>query len=158
MGKRFSAPDQTGPGANPASCTTGTGSFLGVRPPGHGVDHQPPSSGEVKEKAELYLYSPSGPTWLVLGWTFTSSWDSIVGRVIIPWTEWSGVQIPAVKRFAVFQKGQNGSGFYPASNLMGTGGYVPQRVYHTEHSPQLVQRLRISRAIPPIPLYTLICV
>ena len=27
---RFSAPVQTGPGANPASCTMGTGSFLGV--------------------------------------------------------------------------------------------------------------------------------
>jgi hypothetical protein len=28
---RFSAPVQTGPGAHPASCTMGTGSFLGVK-------------------------------------------------------------------------------------------------------------------------------
>jgi hypothetical protein len=29
-----------------------------------------PSSAEVKERAELYLYSTSGPSWPVLGWTF----------------------------------------------------------------------------------------
>ena len=28
-----------------------------------------PSSSEVKERIELYLYSSSGPLWLVLGWT-----------------------------------------------------------------------------------------
>jgi len=31
VGARFSAPVQTGPGAHPASCTMGTGSFLGVK-------------------------------------------------------------------------------------------------------------------------------
>jgi len=41
----------------------GTGSFLGVELPGRGVDHPP----EVKERVELYLYSPSGPSWPVLG-------------------------------------------------------------------------------------------
>ena len=30
-GARFSAPVQTGPGAHPASCTVGTGSFPGVK-------------------------------------------------------------------------------------------------------------------------------
>jgi len=35
-GARFSAPVQTGPGAHPASCTMGTGSFLGVKS-GRGV-------------------------------------------------------------------------------------------------------------------------
>jgi len=30
-GARFSAPVQTGPGAHPASCTMGTGSFPGVK-------------------------------------------------------------------------------------------------------------------------------
>jgi hypothetical protein len=28
-----------------------------------------PSSAEVKERMELYLYSTSGPSWPVLGWT-----------------------------------------------------------------------------------------
>jgi hypothetical protein len=34
---------------------------------GRGTDHPPPSSAEVKERVELYLYSPSGHTWPVLG-------------------------------------------------------------------------------------------
>jgi len=37
----FSAPVQTGPGAYPASYTMGTGSFLGVKRSGRGVDHPP---------------------------------------------------------------------------------------------------------------------
>jgi len=65
---RFSTPVQTGLGAHPASYTTGTGSFKGVKRPGRGVDHPPPSSAEVKERVELYLYSISGASWLVTGW------------------------------------------------------------------------------------------
>jgi hypothetical protein len=65
---RFSAPIQTGPGAHPASYTMGTGTFPGVKRPGRGVHHQSPSSVEVKKWVELYLYSPSGPSWPVLGW------------------------------------------------------------------------------------------
>jgi hypothetical protein len=34
-------------------------SFPGVKRPGRGVDHPPLSSAEVKERVELYLYSPS---------------------------------------------------------------------------------------------------
>jgi hypothetical protein len=52
-GARFSATVQTGPGAYPASCTMGTCSFSGVKRPGRGVDHPPPSSAEVKERVEL---------------------------------------------------------------------------------------------------------
>ena len=54
---RFSAPFQTGPGAQPAVYTMGTGSFPGVKWPGRGVDHPPLSSAEVKERVELYLDS-----------------------------------------------------------------------------------------------------
>jgi hypothetical protein len=32
-------------------------SFLGVKHPGHGVDHPPPSSPKVKERVQLYAYS-----------------------------------------------------------------------------------------------------
>jgi hypothetical protein len=46
-GVRFFAQVQTGPGAHPASCTMGTGSFLGVKRPGRGADHPSPSSAEV---------------------------------------------------------------------------------------------------------------
>jgi hypothetical protein len=44
-------------------------SFPGVKRSGRGVDHPPPSSAEVKERVELYLYSPSRPSWPVLGRT-----------------------------------------------------------------------------------------
>ena len=53
--------------------------FTGVKRPERGIDHPPPSSAEVKERAQLYIYSPSGPSCSVLGWTlyFTvTEWDS----------------------------------------------------------------------------------
>jgi hypothetical protein len=49
LGARFSAPVQAGPGARPASYKMGTRSFMGVKRPGRGLDHPPPSSAEVKE-------------------------------------------------------------------------------------------------------------
>ena len=49
-GARFSAPVQTGPGAHPASCTIGTGSFpWGKERPGRDADPSPPSSAVVKK-------------------------------------------------------------------------------------------------------------
>jgi len=39
----------------------GTAFFPGVKQPERGVGHKPPSNFEVKERAELYLCSPSGP-------------------------------------------------------------------------------------------------
>jgi hypothetical protein len=38
-----------------------------VKRPRRGVYHLRSSSAEVKERVELYLYSPSGPSWPVLG-------------------------------------------------------------------------------------------
>jgi hypothetical protein len=72
VGARFSAPVQTGPGAHPASYTMGDGSFPGVKRPGRGVDPPPLSSTEVNERVELYLYSPFGPSWPVIGLTLPS--------------------------------------------------------------------------------------
>ena len=48
VGARFPAPIQTGPEAHPASYTMGTESFPGIKRPGRGVDHPPPSSVEVE--------------------------------------------------------------------------------------------------------------
>jgi len=59
-GVRFSAPVQTGSEAHPASYTTDTGSFPGVKRSGRGVDNPLPSIAEVKERVDLYLYSHSG--------------------------------------------------------------------------------------------------
>ena len=44
----------------------------GVKRPGLGLNHAPSSSVEVKERVELYLYSPSGSSWQVLEWTLSS--------------------------------------------------------------------------------------
>ena len=67
---KFSAPVHTGPGAHPFSITVGTGSFfLGIKWPGRYVNHPHPSSAEVKERVEPYLYSLSGSSWSVLGLT-----------------------------------------------------------------------------------------
>ena len=61
-GRHFSAPVQIGSGTHPASYTVGTVSFPGAKRPGHGIDHPPSSSAEVKERVELYIYS-----WPVIG-------------------------------------------------------------------------------------------
>jgi hypothetical protein len=45
-GARFSATVQTGSETHPASYTTGTGSFPGVKRPRRGVDHPPSYSEE----------------------------------------------------------------------------------------------------------------
>jgi hypothetical protein len=34
--------------------------FSGAKRPGRGVDHQPPSSAEVKERVQLYIYPSLG--------------------------------------------------------------------------------------------------
>jgi len=66
VGERFSAPVQTGPEAYPASCTMGTGSIsCVVNGRGVALTSKPPTSGEVKEAVELYLYAPSVPPWQV---------------------------------------------------------------------------------------------
>ena len=52
------------------SYTMGTGSYPGVKRPGHDADHPPPSKCRGQERVGLYLYSPSGPSW-PYGSTFT---------------------------------------------------------------------------------------
>jgi hypothetical protein len=70
LGVRLSSSIQTGPGVHPASCKVGNQvSLPGVEQPGSGTDHPPPTSTKVKERMELYLHSPSGLLWPILGWT-----------------------------------------------------------------------------------------
>ena len=47
--------------------------FPGVKRPGRGADHPPPSKCRGQERVELYLYSPSGPSWPVTGKTYILS-------------------------------------------------------------------------------------
>ena len=44
-------------------------SLSGVKRPGRGLEHQPLCSAEVKERVDLRLYSPSGPSWCFVGGT-----------------------------------------------------------------------------------------
>jgi len=50
VGARFSSPVLTGPGAHPTSYTMDTGSFLGVKQPGRGVDHPPHLTPRLKKE------------------------------------------------------------------------------------------------------------
>ena len=68
MGVRFSAPIQTGAGAQPASCKMGTGSLSRLeKRPRRVVNHPPTFRVEVKEIVELHLDFPSGSLWSVVG-------------------------------------------------------------------------------------------
>jgi len=59
VGVRFSAPVQTGPGAYPASCTMGTGSFLGVKS-SRGVTLTPhPLLVPQSKKGKSYTSTPT---------------------------------------------------------------------------------------------------
>ena len=57
---RFSSPVQTGPGAQPDSCTVDMRWILtGVKWPGLGINQLPPTNTEVKERVQLTL----NPLW-----------------------------------------------------------------------------------------------
>jgi hypothetical protein len=84
VGKRFSAPVQTDPGAHSSSYTVGTGSFPGVKRPGRGFDHLPLSSDEVTRKN---IAIPLLPIWAFVAccrvnftFTVTYSGDSVPAK------------------------------------------------------------------------------
>jgi hypothetical protein len=59
---------QTGTGAYPSLVyNLYWVSFLGVKRPGRGVNQSLQSSAEVKESVELYLFSPLGYSWPIVG-------------------------------------------------------------------------------------------
>ena len=66
-GQDFSVPVQTSLGAHPASYTIGTRSLPGLKRPGRGVDHPPPSSTDFKERVELYVYCHCGRSCPAIG-------------------------------------------------------------------------------------------
>jgi hypothetical protein len=67
VGARFFTHVQTDPEAHPSSCTVGTGSFPGVKRPGRGADHPPPSSAEVKKEYSYTSTQPLGQVRPVMG-------------------------------------------------------------------------------------------
>jgi hypothetical protein len=70
VGARFSAPVPDRPWGPPIPLYNGYWvSFPGAKRPRRGVNHPPTSSAEVKERVELHFFSPSRPSWPVLGQT-----------------------------------------------------------------------------------------
>jgi len=65
VGARFSAPVPTGPVAHQASYKMDTGFSQGLTC--QGVAFTTVTIVEVRERVELYLYSPSGHAWPFLG-------------------------------------------------------------------------------------------
>jgi hypothetical protein len=61
VGARFSTPVQTGPGAYPASCTMGTGSFSGIKRPGRGLTNHYHLAPMLKKE---YSYTSTPPLGL----------------------------------------------------------------------------------------------
>jgi hypothetical protein len=57
--------------------------FPRVKREGRGVNHPLPSNTDVKERVELYLYSPSAPSWPVLGWNLPVPIPVILLRVLL---------------------------------------------------------------------------
>jgi hypothetical protein len=60
VGARFFAHVQTDPGAHPASCTMGTGSFPGAKRPRRGDNQPPPSITEVTKGLSYTSIHPLG--------------------------------------------------------------------------------------------------
>ena len=83
MRARFSTHFQAGCGAHPAYYIMGTGSLCANRAAGAWRRLRTPSSPEVKERVELYLYSPSGPSWPVVGRTLSLPVSLYTERVVI---------------------------------------------------------------------------
>jgi hypothetical protein len=120
VGAKFSAPVPAIPGTHPASYTMGTGSLSrGVKRPRRDVDHPHPSTAEVKERVDQYVYSPSGPSWHVLGRNVPLPLLSTLNVRFM----WMSVGQSAGNAAGLFSHTKEG----PAS-LMGVGGITFTRV------------------------------
>ena len=94
----------------------GTGSFSRVKRSVHGVYHPPASSDEVKAKVQLYLYSPCGRSWPVIGRSllflyllliFFLAFQSYKGKAV-PLQAWSGPEGSRKLRLPDFMTTQDG--------------------------------------------------
>ena len=61
------------PGGLPSLLYNGYTVFIGGKAAGAWLWPPTPSSADVKERVDLYLYSPSGPSWPLIGWTLITS-------------------------------------------------------------------------------------
>jgi hypothetical protein len=100
-------------------------SFPGVKRSGHGVNHSPSSSAEVKERVELYIYSPLGLHGLFT-FTFTSSLPSQcllpTACCIVTFEVVLNLWHPCIRHIPLLQIGQTGSAVHHASYSIHTQG------------------------------------
>ena len=83
MDERFFTPVQTGPGAHPAFCTMVPSLSRRIKRPGR---------GEVKERCEVYLYCPSGPSWPVLGQNLPLTlWNIYIRHCVLWYGSWINI-------------------------------------------------------------------
>jgi hypothetical protein len=72
--------------------------FPGVKRQRRGVDHPPTYKAEVNERAKLYLYLHFGPSWTVLGRTFSIYFKFLVKTALL--LAWE-VKLPIKNMFTV---------------------------------------------------------
>ena len=118
-GARISVPVQIGPGVHPASYTTGTGSFPGVKRPERGVHHPPLSSVEAKERVELYLYSsPAFVAYFRVTFTFTFIPAKLGVGLLIRLGVGRGFKPVGAKEFSLIHNVQTERGIHISSYFM----------------------------------------
>jgi hypothetical protein len=105
---------QTGPGAHPASCTMGTGSFQGVKRPGRDVEHSAPSRAEVKINKSTAITLL--PLWaLVACYRVYFNIHNIVDKKLV------SVHKPVPSMMHVTVAGSNKTSYENGHDLMRTG-------------------------------------
>jgi hypothetical protein len=86
----FSHPSAQALGLTQPPVQSVPGLFCGLQRPGRGVNHPSPSSAEVEDRVELYLYSPFETSWPVLEWNLPLS--------LYPPLQWVSVEIPPASK------------------------------------------------------------
>jgi len=109
-----------GPWGPPSLLCNGYRVFPTVKRPRRGVDHPTPSSAEVKERVQLDLFCPSGPSWPVLGWNL---YTGIVFKWLL-WKlsamTWTGIKFLYLQYTVMCLTSINVSLFQPISTWMHT--------------------------------------
>jgi hypothetical protein len=77
-GRDFPHPSRTARWAPPSSYTIPIGPFPSLKLPGRVCWPPTPTSHDVKVRVYLYLYHPSGCSWLAVVWSFTLLYSDVV--------------------------------------------------------------------------------
>ena len=100
VGARFSAPVRIDPRVHPASYTMGTGSFPGIKRPGHGVNHPPPPAPRLKKEQGYNSAPPLGLRDL-----FQGELQVLTAGKLCTYYSWATNQLSHVMKF--LNRGKN---------------------------------------------------